>query len=341
MAKIPNAVIGVDLGRHAFKAVAMQRKAGGKLVLSHYGIRETVEPLDSAAAIQKEVRALLHAMGASAKHMVVAVSSADALVRIIEQPETPTQILRTAVRLNGQTLLNQDVRDYTLDCAQIPHSGPERPERCRYLVGGLPKNKVADLHEALGKERAALRAIQLAPVCTFNAFEYALPAVFENEAFMLVDIGHASSTIAVGAKKELVLVRVLEYGGSALVETLINAGAGGRREALALLEEGDDDALETARVSLSALTREVGSSIGFFEGRREESIGRIFVSGGAAGSRSVLQIMAEELHMPCMAWNPLERCELAISDTRRNDLGFDVVNLHAACGAAIEFLKQA
>ena len=249
-------------------------------------------------------------------------------------------VLRNAMRLNGHVLLNQDVRDFVIDCALIPSAGEQDPSKRKYLVGGIRRPTVNFFYSALERERAKLSVLQLAPVCTFNAFEYAYPNAFEHDAFMLVDIWHLSSTIAVGVKKELILVRVLDYGGAELMEALLGTGmVSDRSAALQALDDCDDDITESARVSLAALTREISSSIGFFEGRREENIGRVFVSGGAAGSRAVLQIMAEELHMPCMAWNPLERCEVSLPDERKADLAMDVVNLHAACGAAIEFLK--
>ena len=67
----------------------------------------------------------------------------DALIRIIEQPETPPEILRDGLRLNGMTLLNQDSRELVLDCDRIPSGGasgePDALGRKRYLVGGLPR----------------------------------------------------------------------------------------------------------------------------------------------------------------------------------------------------------
>ena len=47
--------------------------------------------------------------------------------------------------------------------------------------------------------------------------------------------------------------------------------------------------------SLSRLATEVRNSIGFFEGQREESIHRIFVSGGLARTETILQNLSDEL----------------------------------------------
>jgi type IV pilus assembly protein PilM len=339
MAKKLPAAIGIDLGRYAHKAVLLHRR-GAQLELTHYAVREIERPATDAESLTRDLKSLLAALGASAKAIGVATSSDDAILRIISQPETPREMLRSAIRLNGQTLLNQDVKDYVLDCALIPAVTETEPGRRKYLVGGLRRSTVDTLHEVFSKERLPLQGIQLAPVSTLNAFEFANPKTFGTDAFLLVDIGHDASVISVGIKKELILVRVLEYGGRALVEALARGGATEGIRAIDALEDGDEDLAETARISLSAITREITSSIGYFEGRREESVSRVFVSGGTAGSRAVLQIMAEELRMPCLAWNPLEGCQIGLPDERATDFAKDLVNLHAACGAAIELLAD-
>ncbi|MGC3990818.1 MAG: pilus assembly protein PilM [Chthoniobacteraceae bacterium] len=172
-----------------------------------------------------------------------------------------------------------------------------------------------------------------------NAFEFSAKRQFTEGAFLLVDIGHISSTVIVGAKGELVLVRTIEYGGRDLVESLSAIVSGDRQAALAQLASGDEMLIDAARYSLTALAREISSSIGFFEARREENVEEIYVAGGPAGSQAILQILAEELHMPCKAWNPFEHCEIALPEAQKANLMRDVVNLHVACGAAAELLK--
>src|SRR5438067_2322520 len=83
---------------------------------------------------------------------------------------------RGVLRLNGMTLLNQEVRDFVLDCDAIdagqPSPVPGDAPRRKYLVGGLPRVRVAQIDAAFPQSRASLNAVQLAPVCTFNAFEF-------------------------------------------------------------------------------------------------------------------------------------------------------------------------
>ena len=188
--------------------------------------------------------------------------------------------------------------------------------------------------------KGSIHNIQIASLCTFNAFEFANPEAFANEAFLLVDIGHHNSTVTVGVKKELVIVRAIDYGASNLKEFLIANGAPNPNEAFKLLEAGDEVTVDNARLSLAALTREIASSIGFFEGRREENITRVYVSGGGARFKALLGILSEELHIPCEPWNPMSLCEFALPAGRPALAPEDFVSLSVACGAAAEALRK-
>ena len=349
MAKVPNSVVGIDLGRFAYKAVVMHRRGGNKFQLNNYAVRPIEGPVETADQVAQQVKLLLKDLGGTGKACVVAVTSPDALIRIIEQPSTPREILRDALRINGFTLLNQDVRDFVLDCAVIESNLPADQQqvpapgmlpKVKYVVGGLPRKEITQIDDIFQKSYGPLNGIQLAPVCIFDAFAFSNEETFKNEAFLLVDIGHAASTVTVGLRKELIIVRTLEYGGKGLMDALVRHGGGNGSSVLSLLEEGDDLLIETARLSLAALTREISSSIGFFEGRHEENISRIFVSGGPANSKAILQLLAEELHMPCEVWNPFAKCEIALPAKQKASLGAEATNLNVACGAAVEFLKS-
>jgi len=350
--KIPNAVIGVDLGRHSIKTVALTRRGGNRFVVSNYAVHVMETAPETAEQLAEQLKIALKDVGAAAKTCAIAVSSNDSLIRIIEQPDTPREILRDAIRLNGLSLLNQDVKEFVLDCEKI--SGPAPVEAAvkgaakapasqpvKYLVAGIPRARVQLIDDAFqAYKKGSIRNIQLASVCTFNAFEFSNPETFANEAFLLVDIGHHHSTVTVGVKKELVIVRAIEYGASNLQEFLVANGAANAAEARRLLDVSDEITCDNARLSLAALTREIASSIGFFEGRREENITRVYVSGGGARMKSVLTILSDELHIPCEAWNPLATCEVTLPGGVNEHTASDFVSLNVACGAAAEALRK-
>jgi Tfp pilus assembly PilM family ATPase len=243
------------------------------------------------------------------------------------------------------SLLNQDVKSYVLDCDYIGpvnhEHDPSAAPRMRYLVGGLPRTDVQNVADALNSASLPPNALQLAPICIFNAFEMAFPEKFANEAFFLVDVGHATSTVVAGAKKEMVLIRSIDFGGKALLEALEGLSGEGPSSVFEALEMEDEVMVEYTRVAINNLTREIGSSIGFFEARHEETIAKIYVTGGPAKSKTFLKLMSEELGMPCEPWLALDQCDNALPAKRREEFDRESLDLNVACGAAAEAFKTA
>jgi Tfp pilus assembly PilM family ATPase len=356
MARRGDSVIGIDLGKHAFKGVSLRRKSDSRFVLTGFASRNVPEEFQSTDQLAQELKLLLKELGGGAKACALAISDPATLLRIVEQPTTPVDLLRNALRLNGLLVLNQECKDFVLDVA--PVTANARTEgvsvegsgnvavqgavatRTKYLVGGMLRPAVKQISEAMNKTRVPAEILQLAPICSFNAFEFAYPQVFNEDAFLLLDMGHLQSTVLIGSKGELVLVRSIDYGGKALTHALTADGALDADAAWVMINEGDGGMAEICRGSLARLATEVRNSIGFFEGQREESIHRIFVSGGLARAEMILQTLSDELGLPCEIWDPLETCEVALPAGKRQALPSEFVSLNVACGAAFEYLKH-
>ena len=169
MAKRGDSVIGIDLGKHVFKGVTLRRKGDSRLVLTSFASREVPETFATAADLTNELKLLLRDLGNGAKACAVAISDPVALLRIIEQPETPIDLLRNALRLNGLAVLNQECRDFVLDIAPVFASGTENGNpngtsagggstavavqgavatNTKYLVGGMLRQTVKQISEA-------------------------------------------------------------------------------------------------------------------------------------------------------------------------------------------------
>ena len=351
MAKRADSVVGIDLGKHVLKGVALRRRSDSRFILTNFASRPVPEEFDSAEDLSRELKQLLCDLGGSAKACAFAVSDPSTILRIIEQPDTPVDLLRTALRLNGLAVLNQECKDFVLDVAPVgaqsdgestsekPGGGTSVVTQTKYIVGGMLRSQVKQIAAAANKIRLSAEMLQLAPVCSFNAFEFAYPEIFANDAFLLLDTGHLQSTVLIGSRSELVLVRSIDYGGKALMQALTAEDALDADAAWLMIQQGDEGMTEICRGSLARLGTEVRNSIGFFEGQREEGINRIFVSGGLARAEAVLQALSDELSLPCEIWDPLETCEVALPAAKRQTLPNEFVSLNVACGAAFEYFK--
>src|ERR1700693_2327010 len=119
MAKRADSVVGIDLGKHVLKGVALRRKGDSRFILTSFASRPVPEEFDSAEDLSRELKQLLRDLGGSAKACAFAVSDPSTILRIIEQPDTPVDLLRNALRLNGLAVLNQECKDFVLDVAPV------------------------------------------------------------------------------------------------------------------------------------------------------------------------------------------------------------------------------
>ena len=164
--------------------------------------------------------------------------------------------------------------------------------------------------------------------------------MFAREAFVLVDIGHQETRVLVGAKRELVLVRTIDYGGDNFLQAITGDGGVDRDSAMMLIEQNDPGMVETGRVSLSLLARELRSSIGFFEGQREEAVSRVYFSGGLVRALMPLQILSDELEIACDTWDPFQTCQIDLPKAKAAVFDTERTHLNIACGAALDLLAM-
>jgi len=85
---------------------------------------------------------------------------------------------------------------------------------------------------------------------------------------------------------------------------------------------------------ISPLGRELRASIDFFEHQREKTVSKILISGGAARSEFILQLLQAELAVVCQAWAPTAAVQMALEPQQMADIEQVSGQLAVALGAA-------
>lgn len=356
MPAAPTSATGIDIGHHSVKAVSITRKGKGKYVVSGYSNVLVDGELKTAEDLGHCLRQIIKRAGPPTRAIGITLTARESLIRNFEQPDTPLQLLGEALRINGRNLLDQDVNGLTLDCsfnepiagskegeaaASAPAEGGQRKKWRKYIVAGLPNSTVDLVWNASLKERLPVKSLQLSPLSIFNAFEFAEPEVFSNSAFVLVDIGHVETNLLVGCKGELVLVRSVDYCGQGLANYLSADGTNSPEGAMRLLMQGDPAVMETAETYMSGLAREITNSVGYYESLRDDSVSKVYLSGGMAASQQLLQTLVGYVDVTCELWNPLQRCDVNLPKKLQDAYEADFINLAAATGAAIDQFRVA
>jgi type IV pilus assembly protein PilM len=341
-ARVRDQVTAIDLGSHSIKAVHLQHQSG-RYSLANYAIQELPvhEGTLPREALVEALTKLHEALGTRNKQVVLALGSGEAILRLAELPLATAADMRTMLRYNAKTYLQQDLSDHVFDCHVLPlRSGTQAESikpgtKCRVVVGGARANLIHELQSAAKTAGLIPDAIVPGLVGPSNAFEFAQPERFAQEAVAIVDIGFRHSSIAILLNGELMLTRVVAIGGDRLTHGVAEALGISYAEAegikLGLVEEVQS----IISGLLSPLARELRASIDFFEHQQDTTVAEVFVSGGSAGSDYILQIVQAELVAPCIAWNPSGFLTLALPPEKLGEVEQAAPRLATAIGAAL------
>ncbi|MBI3882274.1 MAG: pilus assembly protein PilM [Verrucomicrobia bacterium] len=339
--------VAIDLGSKSTKAVYLQRKPDGVNLLG-YVIQEApiFEKAPSPELLAEHFKSLHRALGAKTKNLVIALSVNDSLLRQAELPMIASADMRTILKLNSKTYLQRDLGDHSFDCHTLPAAtgalaataksgeAAKGGVKTRVLIGGAKTQYLEDLQTAAKMSGLIAEEITPGPVGPVNAFEMNFPDAFQKDVIALVDIGYKNSSISIIHAGELVLNRVVSQGGDKLTAGLAESMGISYGEAESIKVGLPDEVKSNLQMLVSPLGRELRTSIDFFENQHDKPVSEVYVSGASAKSAFILEILQEELMLPCKSWNPTGSLKLQLAPETLSNLELVAPELTVAIGAA-------
>lgn len=338
-------IAAIDLGACSTKAVHLQRRGEGYALLG-FAIEPTpvAENAISREVLAEHLRKVMQKLGGRARQAVLAMDVGESLMRHTEMPLVPVSDMRTMLKLNPKSYLQQDLPDYVFDCVALPPKAPlpgpepgKMPAKCKVIVGGARRQYLDDLRVAARMAGVTLEMVVPNLIGPPNALELAQPEIFQKEVVALVDLGFRHSSINILEHGELMLNRVVALGGDKLTASLADMMNISYAEAEGIKVGMPQDVETTLQPLLAPIGRELRASIDFYEHQQDKTVTQVLVSGAAARSEFVLQVLQTELMVPCKNWNPagVLGLELALSAEQR--MGFEQASadLAVAIGAAL------
>jgi len=334
-------ILSIDLGARATKAVLLDR-VQDSFSLSRYLITDApiYEKGIPQGLLTEHLRSVVDKMEPKTRQVIIAVSSEDSILRSTEMPLLPLSDMRQMLKFNAKSYLQQDLRDYVFDCYIVPPASKvasdagKIPSKYKVWVGGTRREWLANLEAAIKAAGLVADQITLAVLGPINALELAEPEVFVKEVVALVDLGFRTTTISILNKGDLCLNRTVEIGGDKLTAGLSEAMSISYAEAEGI-KIGMPKEVETHLQPLIApLGRELRASMDFFEHQCEKTVAKTLVSGGAARSEFILQLLQTELSVPCHPWVPTAAVQLSLSPQQMTEIEQVSGQLAVAIGAA-------
>ena len=335
-------ILAIDLGARTTKAVLLDR-ADNALTLSRFIVQDA--PIYDKALPQglltEHLRNVIEALQPKTKQATIAIGANDSILRSTELPLLPLAEMRQMLKFNAKNYLQQDLRDYIFDCYIVPPRANAQPEagkagvvKYKVWVGGTRREVLLTLESAVKAAGLIPSKVTLAVLGPINALEMTQPEVFHKEIIALVDLGFKSSSISILDKGELCLSRSVEIGGDKLTTGLAEAMNVSYAEAEGIKIGMPQEVEAHLQPLVAPLGRELRASIDFFEHQREITVGKILVSGGAARSDFILQLLQTELAVVCKAWFPTQGLKLSLSPQQMTEVEQVSATLAVAIGSA-------
>jgi Tfp pilus assembly PilM family ATPase len=300
----------------------------------------------SSELLAEHLKAVLQALETDAKYLTLSVSLDDAVVRQLELPNIPVDEMRMVLKNNTKGYLQQDLPGYVFDCyifppKQVPPGQtPEASKtagvaKAKVLVTGAKQQLMNDYQAAI--KEAGLVADYIVPglVGPINAFEMALPEVYNNETVALVDIGFKHTSVCLLDRGELALMRVVNIGGDKITAGLAEMMSISYAEAEGIKVGMAPEVQSALEMQVLPLGRELRASLDFFEHQNDRPVTQVYVSGGSARSEMILEILRAELIVECNTWNPTRFLQLALPGQQSVELEHVGSQLAVAVGAAM------
>jgi len=345
-AKKRDQMISIDLGGRTTKAVHLQRK-GEEFVLSRFALLDApiYEKNLSADLLGEHLKSVCQALDTKTKLVTLAIGVQDSLVRYADLPLMPVGDMRQVLKNNTKNYLQQDLPGYLFDCSIIvPRAIPKNsekgkssgvPQKHRVLVVGARKQLVEDMQAAVRNTGMTPDHIVPGLVGPVNAFESAMPEIFNKEGGALVDIGFKNTSICRLQEGELILSRVVGIGGDKLTTGLAESLGISYAEAEGI-KVGMPSEVQTQLESLVLpLGRELRASNDFFEHQQDKTVGHVYVSGASAVSEFIVQTLQTEMMVECKPWNPLNFMQIALPPQQTGEIEHVAPQLSVAIGVAL------
>ena len=212
-----NDAIGLDIGHHAVRAVALHRAGHTLSITGHASVRRRDDagqprPL---AVVLAELDAQLSLKGP----LCAALGDVSTLVRYVSTIPLPQDRLQRLLRLELETQMEGS--ELAADTFAVPLAGDE-------LIHCCVMSQPTQVHAALGEMKVlgiVPRSLSFAPVAAFNATVPVPPVTDEHlELALLVDIGATTTGLSLFGERRLLACRQLSLGGDAFTKALVEAG---------------------------------------------------------------------------------------------------------------------
>lgn len=307
--------IGLDIGTSSLKAVELHHEPHLPPKLTLYASAPT-----PPVSISSESEADLKTMAGAVKEfiaafpfvsrlVVVALPESQIFTRVITLPKMNEKELKNAMQWETEQYIPVPLSEVTMDWQIIDVEGSVDANQMDVLLIACPKtfiNKYLKVMKMAGLETLAIEPETMAITRSLVGTDTATPAT------MTVNIGAATTDIAVVNRGTIRFTRSISTGGTALARAVSQSlgfdlqQAEEYKKAYGLDETKlEGKVMQAIKPIFDIIVEEIKRSIAFYNThKKEQKIKRVVLSGGTAALPGIIVYLASTLDVEVQLGNP-------------------------------------
>jgi type IV pilus assembly protein PilM len=299
----------IDLGTQYVKIIDLHVKKN-QAKLHNYRILNLVT--GGRRFIGKEISKILKKsvldMKISGNTVLTSISGKAVVVRFMDVPTMTLKELKSSLKYQSELRVPFDLNDAMYDCQILP--GAPVPEgKMRVLVAASPRREASKTLDVIRGAGLMPFKVDVDVIALANAFEWGKPEG-EDTTYALVNIGAARTNLSVIHNGLPALCRELNYGGISFTEAVSNQFGLGFDEAEEKKIRGDAQVLGIVEEAMKPVIQGLSQSFDFFEGSSGAHVSKVYLSGGGAQIRGVMDVLKSSLNRTVLIWNPLRNINI-------------------------------
>jgi type IV pilus assembly protein PilM len=307
------AVVGIDVGSYAVKAVALQANKD-RVTLAGFA-QARIESQD----VSEVVKRVLGQLGVKTRRVVTSVSGRSVIVRQVETPRLQGDDLRKHIVHEADKYIPFGADEVIIDCQPLPDRPGAKSGTLQVMLVAVRKSFIQEHLAILRQAGIAPEVIDVDVFALSNAYELfgpPLPAEAERKATALIDIGASKSNIAIVQGSHLLFTREVYLAGNEISDVIartfnepvedidkIKLAPGETLEAM----------VDAAMPAFEDLANEIRLSFDYVEGQFESEVSSVVLTGGSAQLPTVAAVLGNILGRPVHVFDPLAGLDLVPS----------------------------
>lgn len=297
-------VLGLDIGSHAVKMVQLSRNGDGYTV-NAAGIAACKSDNDAGAV--NAVRDCLEVSGIGAQLAVCSISGPEVAARGFKFPSLLPEEVAGAVQFEAAQICPFNVDDAAVEY-QLIHNDNEPVQGI--LVAAT--NSVIERKKMLVKNAhldCCLMDIDgLALLNCFNELEKPRTS----DTIAILNIGAVFTNLAIQGSGSPPFIRDMAFGGNDIIKFIAQEKGVAENVVTAKLFASEDfsDSLENA---CKTLVVDIKESMRYYKTQEKSGpVEKVFVCGGFARTRGMVEMLNNSLNTAIILWNPFEEIDCQV-----------------------------